>query len=548
MAEKDSGAFDVFERELRLAPRQVLVRLLERMEEFLSAVVPGKSYPFDFIFYCVTGHRPESVDSVMVGSDETAVELAVILERLGRTIRVDAGSIPERVWTVDELSRRWGVSSATVLRWRRQGLASRLFSFGKGRRKVGVRESLARRFEDDRGRLIRRGRSRRKITDVERRGVLEAAIVGLAREKPPGKIVAELAERFVLTQSTVQRILTDAALGNPALGPLMRASVSRRETERILSEVREGACVGEVARRHGRSEESVRRICLRGRARDLLRRKRRFIDSEEFGARGARDRILKAPELAPGPPGKTASADELPVYLKGIAGVPLLTREREAALFRKYNYLKYLASRQLEKLNARRPSAALVDRIEALFAEAARVRERLVCSNLRLVVSIAKRHHGRRTDFAQLVSDGNVALLDAIEAFDYMRGNRFSTYAGWAIVRRFARTVPEENYAVTSVEEEILENTVKVEVDYTALRPSAIASGLAKVLTGLPERERVVIESRFGLGGHPKPCTLKEVGVRFGVTKERIRQIEAQALIRLESLVKTIAPELAGGT
>ncbi|MCD6406210.1 MAG: sigma-70 family RNA polymerase sigma factor, partial [Planctomycetes bacterium] len=197
-----------------------------------------------------------------------------------------------------------------------------------------------------------------------------------------------------------------------------------------------------------------------------------------------------------------------------------------------------------EKLDPRRPCEALMERIESLLARAQVVREHLVRANLRLVVAIAKRHRGRRTDFPALVSNGNVALLDAIEAFDYSRGNRFSTYAGWAIVRRFARTVPEESYAVTGIEEEILENSAKVEIDYTALGPAAVEKGVVCALAGLPERERVIIESRFGLGRAKSPSTLQEIGSRFGVTKERIRQIEAQALSRLKQIVESNVPEL----
>ena len=82
-------------------------------------------------------------------------------------------------------------------------------------------------------------------------------------------------------------------------------------------------------------------------------------------------------------------------------------------------------------------------RIEKLCQETVATRNQIICANLRLVVSIAKRHLGPVQNFFELVSDGNVSLMRAVERFDYSLGNRFSTYATWAIINNFARTIPE---------------------------------------------------------------------------------------------------------
>ena len=81
-----------------------------------------------------------------------------------------------------------------------------------------------------------------------------------------------------------------------------------------------------------------------------------------------------------------------------------------------------------------------------LQEEALDVKNQIIRSNLRLVVSIAKRHVGPSNNFFELVSDGNMSLIRAVEKFDFSRGNKFSTYASWAIMKNFARTIPEENY------------------------------------------------------------------------------------------------------
>ncbi len=544
MPEDRTEDFEVFKRELMLTPRRVRVRLLLKIEEFITGLDPRKTYPFDYIFYCITEHRPESAPSTGVPAERVLVELARILDDVGRTVRVAVDSIEERVLSVEDLASRWQVSNATILRWREAGLPSRFFAFGGGRRKVGVRASLARKFEIMRRRLIRRARMNRRVGAVERREILEAALVGLARETPPSKLIADLAGDFDLRQVKVQRILQAAASRNNALLPLTRAHISKRERESIVSEMTAGASIKETAARWGRSRESVRKIWLEGRARRLMSMKLKYIHNEEFEAPDASEHILEATPATVEPPSDTAPASDLPVYLKGIAGSPLLSRDGEVALFRKYNFLKYLAREGRSRIEVKSPSAVLLEHVEKHVDEAWKVRERLVRSNLRLVVAIARRHHGRKTDFSSLVSDGNIALLDSIEAFDYARGNRFSTYAGWAIMRRFAKTVPEENYCLSGVEE-FLENTIGVEVDYAAPAQSEVSHGIALALSDLPERERLVIEGRFALDGRAKPSTLKELGMAFGVTKERIRQIEAQALARMRGIIMASAPELA---
>src|SRR5205814_8658745 len=110
------------------------------------------------------------------------------------------------------------------------------------------------------------------------------------------------------------------------------------------------------------------------------------------------------------------------------------------------NYLKHLAARLRDRIDPDDARARDLDEVERLQAEALAVKNQIIRSNLRLVVSIAKRHMGTTNNFFELVSDGNMSLIRAVEKFDFSRGNKFSTYASWAIMKNFARTIPEENY------------------------------------------------------------------------------------------------------
>jgi len=536
--------FEIFKRELLLAPRQVKVRLLERIEEFLKEVSPDKTYPFDYIVFRVTGRRPEEPSGFLMTASEVEVTLSKVLEEVGQAVTVYAESIDEPICTIDELAARWEVSPITVMRWRRAGLPGRLFRFGRSRRKIGVRQSLAAKFETERARLIRLARVRRRLSDEERIAVTEEALVSLAREEQPGLILMRLADTYCIRQSLLERFFASAARENPSLAALTRAGISQRDSEAIYRKIAGGASVESVAGEYGRTAENTRRIYARGRLRRLLRRPIKVVVAEEFSDSGAHDRIMKCEVEDAAGAHDAGHPEEAAVYLEGISSLPLLSRAEEVALFRKYNYLKYMARELRSRLDARRPDHAAMDEVDELLKEAERVRDHIVRSNLRLVMAIAKRHFGRKTSFPALVSDGNMALLDAVETFDYSRGNRFSTYAGWAIVRRFARTVPEENYRIACVDQEILDVTARVEIDFTALKPAAIVNGIAKALSRLPERERVILENRFGLGRKGRAHTLAEVGALLGVTKERIRQIEIQALKHLKKIVEATSPEL----
>ena len=263
------------------------------------------------------------------------------------------------------------------------------------------------------------------------------------------------------------------------------------------------------------------------------------------------------------------SLDSLRLYLREIGKVPLLTADQEV----------YLAKR-IE----RGEMAAKTQMIEA---------------NLRLVVSIAKSYLGRGLSFLDLIQEGSLGLIRAVEKFDYRKGYKFSTYATWwirqAVTRAIAdkaRTIRipvhmvEKLNKVVHIERQLVQrlgreprpDEIATELEITteevreilrmaqlpvslekpigeeeeselgdfvqdeqAESPFDTASlslrreDIKKALDSLPDRERKVIELRFGLLGD-QPCTLEEVGRAFGVTRERIRQIENNTLKRLESL------------
>ena len=277
--------------------------------------------------------------------------------------------------------------------------------------------------------------------------------------------------------------------------------------------------------------------------------------------------------------------DPVKMYLKEIGALPLLTSEEEIVLAKTVEAGMRADALPEEKEAAREAKKELADR------------------NLRLVVSIAKKYLGRGLQFLDLIQEGNLGLLKAVDKFDYTKGYKFSTYATWwirqAITRaiadqartirvpvhmvetinklnRISRQLLQENGREATNEElakamsvslakirevkKIAQDPISLETpigekedshlgdfieDHEAIAPDDAAGSILlreqieELLTGLTERERQVLELRFGLKDG-KTRTLEEVGKYFDVTRERIRQIEGKALSKLKKTARNL--------
>jgi len=290
-----------------------------------------------------------------------------------------------------------------------------------------------------------------------------------------------------------------------------------------------------------------------------------------------------------------SSDDTIGLYLKEMSRVPLLKVAEELDLAKRIETGR-AARRELDRSNGSTPED-LRRELEIAIEDGVLAREHLIKANTRLVVSIAKRYMGRGVPFLDLIQEGNLGLMKAVEKYEYQRGFRFSTYATWWIRQTITRSIADQGrtirvpvhmvdrirqlYKTThELEQKLgraptndelaevlavpvdkvewmlrvswlplsLESPINEDEEDSELgqfiedqqTPTPIQSAYAKllrekieeVLDSLPPREARILRLRFGLeNGHS--YTLEEVGDKFGLTRERIRQIESKALRRL---------------
>lgn len=292
--------------------------------------------------------------------------------------------------------------------------------------------------------------------------------------------------------------------------------------------------------RVNRAEQLTRR---RERARRIADLPLEYISSREFRRPNAGQRIVAPMPATTSVARKIRAPAGLPPYLASLYETPLLTPQQERHLFRKYNYLKYRGASLRENLNLTRPQFRLMNEIERLHQEAVTTKNQIIQANLRLVVSIMKRYVNENDGTFELISDGNISLMRAVEKFDYTRGAKFSTYATWAIqknnARRFADDIKRRIRFQTSHDEALADSGQEHFDPLQAERTQQErADRVAGVLKRLDIRDRQIIEGRFGLAGNPEAKTLKEVGDELGVSKERVRQLETRAMERLRELAQ----------
>lgn len=546
------GIKQLRDQQVRYAPRDKKIEQVNRAERLLAEIEPRRHYPYDYICYRITDYRPTAYPDLKITGDEALHDLRLFVEDLSDAAGVAADAAGERVLTVDELSQLFQVSTKTVSRWRQQGLVSRRFVFD-GRKRVGFLQSSVDRFVAANEEKILRGSRFSQLSDQERETVLLRARRLAQAGGSPAEVIRRVAQRLGRSVETVRYTIRQFDQEHPELAifPEHTGPLGDEAKRQIFQQYRLGTPVESIARQHGRTRASIYRVIGEMRAARVRELPLDYIPNELFDKASAERICLGPMPEAETAPKKTRLPSGLPPYLASLYEVPLLTAAQEVYLFRKFNFLKHRARKLRDTLTEGRASSRVLDQIERDYEEAVATKNRIIRSNLRLVVSIAKRHVGPLDNFFELVSDGNMSLIRAVEKFDFARGNKFSTYASWAIMKNFARSIPDDQKRrerFRTSQEEMFQAAPDLRSDEYEQRSaqSQRERQIRGILEQLDEREQQIIISRFGLNREHEPLTLKEVGEEMGVTKERVRQIEARALNKLRKAAEEEHIELPG--
>jgi len=568
------------DQQVRFAPPARRLEQMARAQQLLEEVEPARQYPYQWVCFRITEFRPESYPDLLIDGADLAHDLARLIEALGETVSAPLGlavsetAAPATVGgamapegplvTLDELSKRLNVSTKTIRRWRKLGLVGRR-ALRAGKYQVCFQQNVIDRFLTLNRDRVERGGRFSQMNDAEREDILRRARrLSRVCGGTLTEISRRIARRLGRSVETVRYTIKNFDRDNPeqALFPRLTGPLDAQTKQSIYSSYRRGMTVDTLAKRFQRTRTSMYRVINEVRAQRLLEQPLDYIMHPCFEDVSLEDTIrgpmpfeeeYEIKRLAMKVP------KDVPPELAPLYEWPLLSKDQEQHLFRKMNFLKHKAAKlrdQLRKegeeelVDPSRVKIAVLKEIEDLQEEASVVKDTLINANMRLVVNIAKRHAAQTDNFFELLSDGNMSLIRAVEKFDFGRGFKFSTYASWAIMKNFARSIPDEKHRrerfVTGHDEvfDVAPDTRADEHEAVATQERATHS-VNRLLEYLEPREREIIRMRAGLDDHAKGMTLEEIGQQFGITKERVRQLNARAMKKLRSIAEKESLDLS---
>ncbi|MDR1052543.1 MAG: sigma-70 family RNA polymerase sigma factor [Planctomycetaceae bacterium] len=589
------------DQQVRYAPREKKIDQSRRAELLYRETSENNDPTYTHVCMGITEFKTEMYPDLVLNAKQLRHDLLLLVDDLYDSANVAVEEAGEKVWTIEELTSKFKVASKTISRWRKQGLVSRKFIFGRKKRVGFLQSSLDHFMANDPDR-IKRGEKFSQLTAEEKELIIKLARRFSNSQLSPTEVAKRIARYMKRSVETVRYTVKtfDEHNADIQIFPNRHTPLDEDERYVIFQKYCGGVTIEQLAKSYDRTRGSIYRTIGQMRAVRISGFNFEYIDSKEFhgvtreqekailastvstntvtkereryisnknfanenyGVQTAARRFVAKPDFVEVVEERTATHERLPnlssdeagvlPYISSLYKIPLLTSDQEVHLFRKMNYIKYKAAMLRAKHDSSHPKAVLMTRIEELYEMANATKNEIVAANLRLVVSIAKRHVGACCSFFDLVSDGNLSLLRAVEKFDYSRGNRFSTYATWAITRNYARTIPDEKrhrdrYHLN--EDELLEKAIDRRSDLQLMERYQIEreQQVDMLLNTLNEREQRIIVSRFGIGHTKSPLTLNEVGVEIGITKERVRQIEARALAKLRKIAENEKLEIPG--
>jgi len=541
--------------QLRFTPEKKRRKQLDAAEELVAIIDTNKEYPFEFVCFRITGFNLKSENELIKG-DDLLEDLRIFISKLSGKLALPVTEQSQKIYSIQELAKNVAVSTKTIYRWRKQGLVARKYIFDDGIRRLGFLQSTVDEFLTAHPELAGNAKNFSRLSDQQKQQIVKlAAKLAAGTNLSRYQIIDRISAKTAKCHETIRYTLLNYEDANPDRAIFKKSTgvITPAQAAEIYRLFKQGCNIKELMTRFDRNKSSIYRIINRRRAKVLLGRKIEFVDSDEFLEQDAKERILAQPLDTPEP---TVLSNTEPIkltgsslseYLHTLRDTTVLNREEEVELFRRYNYLKFLACQSRAGIKLSKVSGTILRKIESYLAQAEEIKRRIIEANLRLVVNVARKHTLSGANLLDLVGEGNISLMRAVEKFDYSRGFRFSTFASWAITKDFARKIPDQIGRLGKATKASLANIhreMRTEdaADFAAIE-RAHHSLTQVIKDNLTKREQYVIMNRFGLVGPPikkETKTLVQIGRELNLSKERIRQIE---LLALQKLRQSLSPE-----
>lgn len=528
------------------------LEFIDRADKLIASIRPNALYSVaGAIHFITTGKKDTEANGQAVAGSALIHDLCRLAEYVTRRSRLSSKHLREDYYTPAQVAEELCVREKSVRDWRTEGLITLPILFSDGRRHLVVLKSVFDRFVKQNAAVIPGQQIEGNFNDEQRLKIVGRAweIVTLDKSVSLYRAAAKIAGEMNLEPKAVRAALRLANSKLPAEAKLFSEyaddNISERNRE-IINLSTEGASRREIARMFQCSAVDVGAVLRKGWVLTCKAEVVKFIDSELFDDPEEVKKLLRAP--APDAQGNSAN----PGHVQSTGGYVLhgntsvLSTEDERMLSRKHNYLKGKFIRELGEVDPELVTSSEQKRLRRMYCDSFEPRSEFINRNIPLGISVARleERKGRtRLNFDELMSECHFGLLRAADGFDASRGFKFSTYGVNSLRRNLQRALAKDSKIAQRYSDES-EVIIALAEDRRSdangnLDSAGIMEMLHSALSELEPRERYVLEHRYGISNGGIGQTLDEIGEHFGVTKERVRQIQ----VRAERKLKEMLPE-----
>ncbi len=533
---------------------------LQAALSLMGQIDATEDYPWEFVLFRLTGYRPKESQDHIISGRALLSDIAGLVETVSDTLDIAAADAGDEVLSLEQITQKFNVSTKTIQRWRRRGLAAMRFVYPDGVKRLGFLAGDAARFATQFAGRVEKSARFRQLSEEEKADIIRRARRLAAHCQCCLKLISRLiARRTKRSPETIRYVIRRWDVEHPdqAIFPDNPGPLTVQDKRIIVDCVDRGISMDCLARRYCRTRSSIYRVVSQDKAQRVKNLVIRFVTNPLFDHPDADHIILKLlPEKArqqtdeplPGIAAKELivlrQPNDIPVYLSDVFRQPMLPHPVVMDAFRRMNYLKAKASRIQARIDVTAARAVDLAEIESLLENAGAIRNQILQAHLRVVVHVARKHQRAQHDLFELISDGNLWMMRAVDTFDFSRGVKFSTYLTYVLMKNFARRIGDNS---TRVDQRLMttQNDLLDEIGESQEQsiPDAVdmlllQGRLMDALLKLPRRERDLLASHYGLEAGQEPRSLSQIAQQMGVTKARVRQLEVRALGRLRQMLE----------